>query len=178
MRTWGKYLEDRTLHFWAKTKNEELTNPGLTALRIVRIEDVSQAVFSGTSSKNDLVKIQENIKKLEEFKSINSRFNDQNLELIKAKFDAQKSGNDTLLSQLKKDSDNLMRRKYLYAINFAMNNKDSEIAPYIALSEIYNAKVTFLDTIYNALSNNIANSKYGLQLEEFIQERKKEDSIK
>jgi len=50
--------------FWAKTKNEELTNPGLTALRIVRIEDVSQAVFSGTSSKNDLVKIQENIKKL------------------------------------------------------------------------------------------------------------------
>ena len=50
--------------FWAKTKNEELTNPGLTALRIVRIEDVSQAVFSGTSSKNDFTKIQENIKKL------------------------------------------------------------------------------------------------------------------
>ena len=50
--------------FWAKTKNEELANPGLTALRIVRIEDVSQAVFSGTNSKNDITKIQENIKKL------------------------------------------------------------------------------------------------------------------
>ncbi|MDG2350045.1 MAG: DUF4369 domain-containing protein [Flavobacteriaceae bacterium] len=116
--------------------------------------------------------------KLEEFKSINSKFNDQNLELIKAKFDAQKSGDDILVSQVNKDSENLMRRKYLYAINFAMNNKDSEIAPYIALSEIYNAKVTFLDTIYKALPTNIANSKYGLQLDEFIQERKKEDAIK
>ena len=33
--------------------------------------------------------------KLEEFKDYSSRFNNQNLELIKAKFDAQKSGDST-----------------------------------------------------------------------------------
>jgi hypothetical protein len=50
--------------FWAKNKSEELANPGLTAMRIVRIEDVTNAVFVGASSKNDLETIQANIKKL------------------------------------------------------------------------------------------------------------------
>ena len=36
--------------FWAKTKNDELTNPGLTAMRIVRIDDVTKAVLMGASS--------------------------------------------------------------------------------------------------------------------------------
>lgn len=34
--------------FWAKTMNDELANPGLTAMRIVRIEDVTKKVFEGT----------------------------------------------------------------------------------------------------------------------------------
>ncbi|PTM06800.1 MAG: hypothetical protein DA407_11270, partial [Bacteroidetes bacterium] len=115
-------------------------------------------------------------KKLEEFKGITSQFNDQNLELIKAKFDAQKSGDSALISKVNEDSDNLLRRKYLYAINFAMNNKDSEIAPYIALSEIYNANIKYLDTIYNALPKEIASSKYGKKLETYINKRKEEEN--
>jgi len=50
--------------FWAKNLAEELPNPGLTATRIVRIEDVTAAVFAGTSSKADLSTINANIKKL------------------------------------------------------------------------------------------------------------------
>ena len=50
--------------FWAKTKNDELTNPGLTAMRIVRIDDVTKAVLMGASSKSDQAVIQTNIKKL------------------------------------------------------------------------------------------------------------------
>jgi len=117
-------------------------------------------------------------KKLEEFKGITSQFNNQNLELIKAKFDAQKSGDSAKIQKANQDSDNLLRRKYLYAINFAMNNKDTEIAPYIALAEIYNANIKYLDTIYNALPKDIANSKYGIELDKFIKERKEEESNK
>jgi hypothetical protein len=113
-------------------------------------------------------------KKLEEFNDINSQFNNQNLELIKAKFDAQKSGDTVRIEKVNQDSDNLLKRKYLYAINFAINNKDTEIAPYIALAEIYNANVKYLDTIYNALPKDIANSKYGVALDKFIKEIKKE----
>lgn len=114
--------------------------------------------------------------KLEEFKGITSQFNNQNLELIKAKFDAQKSGDSALILKVNQDAENLLKRKYLYAINFAVNNKDSEIAPYIALAEIYNANVNYLDTIYNALPKDIANSKYGVELNNYINQRKAEEN--
>ncbi len=50
--------------FWAKNLAEELPNPGLTAMRIVRIEDVTAAVLAGTSSKDDRAVIAANIKKI------------------------------------------------------------------------------------------------------------------
>jgi hypothetical protein len=50
--------------YWAKNRDEELANPGLTAMRIVRIEDVTDAVLIGASSKNDQTTIQANIKRL------------------------------------------------------------------------------------------------------------------
>lgn len=53
--------------FWAKNKSEELPNPGLTAARIVRIQDVTEDVLFGTSglSNQELSnKMQENVSKL------------------------------------------------------------------------------------------------------------------
>jgi hypothetical protein len=50
--------------FWAQTMAQELPNPGLTATRIVRIEDVTAAVLAGASAKTDQVVIAANIKKL------------------------------------------------------------------------------------------------------------------
>ena len=50
--------------FWAQTMAQELPNPGLTATRIVRIEDVTAAVLAGASAKTDQAVIAANIKKL------------------------------------------------------------------------------------------------------------------
>ena len=53
--------------FWAKTKKEELPNKGLTATRIVRMEDVTQIVFAGAINKDGSVNtkmIEENIKRI------------------------------------------------------------------------------------------------------------------
>lgn len=44
------YLKDG---FWAKNKEEELSNPGLTATFIKRIDDVTNAVFEGITSSMD-----------------------------------------------------------------------------------------------------------------------------
>ena len=65
--------------------------------------------------------------------------------------------------------------EYLYTINFAVNNKNSEVAPYLALSEIPNTTVKYLETIYDALDENIKNSKYGKQLKETIEQRKSDE---
>lgn len=53
--------------FWAKSLDQELTNPGLTASRMVRIEDMTEAVFAGTSGLSGQEyddKIKANIKEL------------------------------------------------------------------------------------------------------------------
>ena len=53
--------------FWAKDQSEELTNPGLTASRVVRIQDVTGSVLSGTEGLDEaamMAKIQANIKVL------------------------------------------------------------------------------------------------------------------
>lgn len=52
--------------FWAKSHEEELPSPGLTAMRIVRIEDVTEAILLGTKGKQDKAGIEANIKRLVE----------------------------------------------------------------------------------------------------------------
>ncbi len=109
---------------------------------------------------------------LNEYTDIISKFNNQNLDLIEANFLAQKA-NDTITSySLNKQSQKLIKRKYSYTIQFAMNNKDSEIAPYLALYEIPAANPIFIDSVYNGLTDNIKNSFYGKKLSEVIANRK------
>tara|TARA_R110002073_G_scaffold292033_2_gene457196 strand:+ start:7093 stop:7794 length:702 start_codon:yes stop_codon:yes gene_type:complete len=114
--------------------------------------------------------------KYTEFKKMIAQFNNKNLDIIKAQIEAQVSGDTAEANAKTNEANNLLKRKYLYAINFAINNKDSEVAPYVALSEIYDANTKFLDTIYKALPKHIANSKYGLELDTFIKQRKQEDN--
>jgi len=112
--------------------------------------------------------------KLEEYKAIMSRFQDKNLELIMSNLEAQKDQDSVRIDSVLKAQDNLIIRRYLYTINFAINNNDSEIAPYLALSEIPDANIKYLDTINNALTPPIQSSKYGKELQKLIDQRKKE----
>ena len=57
--------------FWAKTLSEELPNPGLTATRIVRIEDVTADVLKGIDQLKD--PSEKNAKLLENIKSVKQR---------------------------------------------------------------------------------------------------------
>lgn len=110
--------------------------------------------------------------KLDEYKKVISRFNDRNLDLVKEEFDVKSNRDSIAILNIQKAYDNLLKSKYLYTVNFAINNKDSEIAPYLALTEIYDAQIKWLDTINNALAPEIKTSKYGLLLDEYIKNRK------
>jgi hypothetical protein len=101
-------------------------------------------------------------------------FKNQKLELIEAQLNAQKEGNSAAADSLQIKMDKIVQRTYLYSINFALNNKDSEVAPFVAVSEIYDANVKYLDTINKVLPPKIANSKYGIILEEYIKTIKSE----
>ena len=110
----------------------------------------------------------------EEYKKINMRFNDENLTLIEKKFNAVKSQNTKAVDSLTAKQDSNIKRKYLFATNFALNHRDFEVAPYIALSEIYDINVKYLDTIQKAMSPKVAKSFYGKKLTQYVASIKNE----
>jgi hypothetical protein len=69
----------------------------------------------------------------------------------------------------------MIRRKYLYTANFALNNGDSEAAAYIALTELYDANTKILDTVHSALSIQVKKSVYGKRLDDYINKIKKRE---
>lgn len=105
---------------------------------------------------------------LEEHEAMAKKFSGKQLDLIKEKFDAQKNNDTALFSKLEKQETSLIKRKYYFSTNFAVNNANYEVAPYIALTELYYAHITLLDTINNSLSKKVKETKYGLELGEFI----------
>ncbi len=124
----------------------------------------SKAVITG-SKNNELY---------ENYKKITSKYNEQQLELTVSKINALKNKQMDLIASIEEKSNVIMKRKYLYAINFAVTNKDYEVAPYIALSEINDATVKYLDTIQKSMSPKVAKSRYGLMLTKYVGEIKKQ----
>ena len=115
-----------------------------------------------------------NQEKYEEYQKINSRFRDENLDMIQQKFNALKNGNTKILDSLNTRQDDNTKRKYLFATNFAINNREFEVSPYIALSDIYDINIKYLDTIQKSMSPKVAQSLYGKKLTEYVAKIKKQ----
>jgi hypothetical protein len=124
----------------------------------------SNAVVTG-SKNNEL---------FENYKKISSKYNEQQLELTVAKIKALKNKQTNLIASIQEKSNAILKKKYLYAINFAVSNKDYEVAPYVALTEINDATIKYLDTIQKSMSPKVAKSRYGVLLTKYISERKKQ----
>lgn len=109
-------------------------------------------------------------KKLEEYKEIMNKFHGQSLELMRVAADPEVQKDSVAIDSLQKLSDKVILRGYLYTLNFALNNSDSYISPYLAITEAPNANPIYLDSIYNSLSPEVAASKYGRKLEKYLSE--------
>ena len=112
---------------------------------------------------------------LNEYLGIMSQFNNQNLDIIENSFLAQKANDSIAIDSLNSLSSNLIKRKYSYTIQYAMNNKDSEVAAYLALYEIPSANPKYIDSVYNGLTDAVKNSFYGKKLGDVIANRTSEE---
>ena len=164
-------IETPEMYFLYLDKNSKdddriafFADKGITEINTTVKNFVFDAKISGSNQQ----------KILEEYKFIKSRLNNINLDIIKANFDAQISKDSIKRDSLEQASKNLLRRKYLYTINFAINNKDSEVAPYLALTEVYDTNIKYLESIYSSLIPKVKGSKYGKELKSFINEIRKE----
>ncbi len=106
----------------------------------------------------------ESHEKLEEYRKTMSNINKRNMEIMLSASQTDSKLNQLNIDSLQKISNRNTQRGYAYAINFALNNKDSYIAPYIALNEISDANIKYLDSIYSVLTPKVASSKYGKEL--------------
>ena len=102
-----------------------------------------------------------NTELLQEYFSIIRKFNLQNLDLLEIFYKAQIENNQAKIDSVNTQIENLIKRKYLYTLNFATNNSEFEISPYLAVSQIANANQEFLLKLYDTLPEKVKNSKYG-----------------
>ncbi|GER60288.1 DUF4369 domain-containing protein [Patiriisocius marinus] len=114
--------------------------------------------------------------KFREYRKLMQRYADKNLELTEAQVNAYQEGNMKLFDSINGQQKRVLSSKYLATVNYALNNKDYEIAPFLALTEIYDVNVKYLDTIYTTMTPKIKDSKYGIVLESFIKDIKKIES--
>lgn len=127
----------------------------------------SSAIVSGS----------ENNKLLSNYNKLKQRYINKNLELIEQRLKLSNNSPDSLKTAIDKQRNSLVSSKYLATINYALQNKEYEVAPYLMLSEVYDANIKYLDTVYNVLTPKVKDSKYGKELESFIKNRKKSDTI-
>jgi hypothetical protein len=103
---------------------------------------------------------------LREYFSIIRKYNLQNLDLLEIFYNAQINDNQKRIDSVNERIENLIKRKYLYSLNFSITNSQNEISPYIAVSQIPDANKDLLRKVYDTLPENIKVSKYGKVLME------------
>lgn len=151
-------LKDKRLSFFAE--------PGEITINTTLDNFTTKAVILG--SKNQ--------EKFEEYRKLMRRYTDRNLDLIEEELNAVRENNDSLIEAIQKKRKSTTTGRYLATVNFAINNNDYELAPYLMLSEVYDANVKYLDTVYKSLTPKIKDSKYGKALESYIVEIKKSEN--
>ena len=111
----------------------------------------------------------------DEYKKVVSRFVDQDLDLIEKRINALKNNKIEEAARIEEEQKGILKRKYLYTTNFAVNYGDYEVAPYVALAEIYDINLKYMDTIQKSMTPKVAKSLYGKKLTDFIAARKRDE---
>lgn len=145
--------------------NDRITffgEPGIITVSTAWNTFDTKAVIEGSKSQ----------KKLEEYRKVMSRYTTKNLEIFQASLIPEIQKDSLAMDSLERLSDKNVLGGYLYSINFAINNKGSYIAPYIALKEIPDANKKYLDSIHTSMTPEVADSKYGKELTAYLERLK------
>lgn len=124
----------------------------------------SKAEITGSKTQKDLEEYQKNM----------TRFNIKGLSYISVASKLEIQKDSIALDSLQSLSNKNVQKTYAYSINYALNHNYSYIAPYIALNEIPDANIKYLDSINTSLADSVAISKYGKELNTYLEKLKKQ----
>jgi hypothetical protein len=109
---------------------------------------------------------------LQKFNEMNQKFTMGNLTLIEKRLNNELNFNQKTADSIDAAYEKLLIKKYRFTANYAATHGEYEVAPFIALSEIADINVSYLEEVAKKLSPKVANSKYGKMLNKHIEERK------
>lgn len=145
-----------------KSNNKYLSffgEPGEVSVKTNLDDFFIKSKITGSSQQTLLEKHDEYIKK----------FSDQDLDLVKERFEAIKESNKERVAKIEEKRLQNLKRRYLFSANFATVNNDKAIAPFIACTKMDKAAPKLKQKIYDALDNDIKASKYGILLKESLE---------
>ena len=146
------------------------------AAGVIEVNTVVSSNVLGNYKRSFEVKGKRNIELMEEFKIFEKQFISKRDELNDKRKTFIEINDIERVDSIQKLLDVLQYKSYLFTANFAINNFDSEIAPYLAVKKIADAKIKILETIEEKLTENVKKSKYGKIFLELVENRKEKDS--
>lgn len=134
------------------------------------LENFEQDIKVVGSKNNDI---------LDEFKVSKKRLNEVYTELVKRSLvlNQQESPDPAAIEKLDADYNKYLKKSVLYALNFAERFKDKEVAPYILITEAFDANPNLLDDVYQKMPKKIQSSYYGEQLSELIKTSRENNNL-
>ena len=108
-----------------------------------------------------------------DYQNIIKKFNYEKLDLIEKSINLTKMQKFDSVNLIENEIQNIDKRKLLYSLNYAVNNGNSSVAPYIAINNFKNNDQLILDTIFRSLDEDVLESKYGKMLGKLINSNSK-----
>ena len=108
-----------------------------------------------------------------DYQNIIKKFNYEKLDLIEKSINLTKIQKFDSVNLIENEIQNIDKRKLLYSLNYAVNNGNSSVAPYIAINNFKNNDQLILDTIFRSLDKDVLESKYGKMLGKLINSNSK-----
>ncbi len=97
-----------------------------------------------------------------------SVFTNKQSDLVRDIILAQKNKQVVKADSLESVLQRTKRMFYFNAVNFALKNNKNEVAPYVTLTDVATMNSKYLDTIYGNLTPQVAKSKYGIVLKNYL----------
>lgn len=164
-------INEPDVYYLYLDKKDGIQFNDLTELFLEPSENIVVTTQLDQFTKKMVVKGSKNHTRLEAYKKVNGKFNLKRFELINEMSKQVARKNRDSANIIKQQLQRLIKNKYLYTVNFAMSNKEYEVAPYILTKEIKDVQTKYLDTVYQSLVPKVKTSKYGKELEKLILER-------
>ena len=142
------------------------------AAGVIEIKTVLSSKNIGNYKRSFELKGKRNIELMKEFNVYEERFMSERDKLEDKRKILIELNEFERVDSIQKLLDRLLLKSYLFTANFAINNSEQDIAPYLAIKKIPDARIEILEKIEKKLSDKVKETRYGKLFQKLLKKRK------